>query len=602
MNEVIKKITEKYDQDPTRLIDILIDVQDDIGHIPNDSIPEIADVLGLSEVDVEQTLSFYHFFHQTPKGKYSIYLNDSAVAMMNGRTKVAEAFEKSFGVKFNGVTQDEKVGLFNTSCIGMNDQEPAAIINNVVFTNLTPFRAREIARNIKDGKPVEDMIWEGFGDGRNNTELLKTMVNNNIRKKGPILDKDYTPGNAITKVINESPVDLIEKIKDSNIRGRGGAGFPTGLKWQFCRQAEGTPKYIFCNADEGEPGTFKDRVILTERPRLLFEGMTLAAYAVGASQGILYLRYEYKYLQQYLENIIEEFREKNFLGKNIQGKEGFDFDIRIQFGAGAYVCGEESALIESAEGKRGEPRDRPPFPVEKGYLEKPTIVNNVETLCAAVKVVNRGADYWKSFGTNESTGTKLLSVSGDCRFPGVYEVQWGFTVSDILDMVGAEDPQAVQVGGPSGALIAPNEFDRLVCYSDLSTGGSLIILGKQRDLIRDIVLNFTDFFIEESCGSCVPCRSMTIMLKQKVEKILAGKGVSKDLDDIVDWSKKMKANRCGLGHTAANPILTSLQNFRYLYEGMINKVKDYESSFDLAEAIKDSTEATGRKVKIEEVI
>ena len=288
------------------------------------------------------------------------------------------------------------------------------------------------------------------------------------------------------------------------------------------------------------------------------------------------------------------------MGKTIKGKHGFDFDIRIQFGAGAYVCGEESALIESAEGKRGEPRDRPPFPVEKGYLQKPTIVNNVETLCAVVKVMLSGAEWYKSFGTHDSTGTKLLSVSGDCRFPGVYEVEWGFTVNDILEMVGGDEPQAVQVGGPSGALIAPNEFDRTLCYSDLATGGSLIIVGKQRDLIRDIVLNFTDFFIEESCGSCVPCRSMTLMLKQKVEKILAGHGVAKDLDDIVSWSKKMKANRCGLGHTAANPILTSLQNFRYLYEGMINKVKDFDSSFDLLAAIQDSAEATGRKAIIKE--
>lgn len=600
MKQTVHKIVEKYSADTTRLMDILIDIQEEIGYLPKEVLEEIAHELNISEVDVEQTVSFYHFFHQTPKGKYSIYLNDSALAMMNGRAKVAETFEKVMGTKFGSVSDDGSVGLFNTSCIGMNDQEPAALINNVVFTNLTPFRVREIGKRIKEGKSVEELIWEGLGDGRNNTLSLRTMVHNNIRKKGPILDDNYTPGEALERVTKMTPEEVIDEVKSSNIRGRGGAGFPTGLKWQFCRNSAGEQKYIFCNADEGEPGTFKDRVILTERPRLIFEGMTIAGYAVGATQGILYLRYEYKYLQKYLESILAELRENNIIGKNIKGKEGFNFDIRIQFGAGAYVCGEESALIESAEGKRGEPRDRPPFPVEKGYLGMPTIVNNVETLCAISKAMLYGADWYKSFGTQESTGTKLLSVSGDCRFPGVYEVQWGFSVNDILDMVGAEDPQAVQVGGPSGSLIAPNQFDGLLCYSDLATGGSLIIIGKQRDLIRDIVLNFTDFFIEESCGSCVPCRTMTILLRKKVDKILAGNGVAKDLDDIVDWGKKMKANRCGLGHTAANPILTSLKNFRYLYEGMINRVKDFDSGFDLLAAIQDAAKVTGREAIIKE--
>jgi len=600
MNKVVKKVVEKYKSDATRLMDILIDIQEEVGYLPKSVVSEIADELQLSEVDVEQTISFYHFFHQTPKGKYSIYLNDSAVANMNGRNKVAETFEKTLGINFGSVTEDGSVGLFNTSCIGMNDQEPAAIINNVVFTNLTPFRVKKKKKRIKEGKTVKELIWEGYGDGRNNTPNLKTMVHNNIRKKGPILDDNYTPGEAVAKITTMTPEEVIDEVKSSNIRGRGGAGFPTGLKWQFCRNAEDDQKYVFCNADEGEPGTFKDRVILTERPRLIFEGMTIAGYAVGATQGILYLRYEYKYLQQYLECILEELRTNNIIGKNIKGKEGFNFDIRIQFGAGAYVCGEESALIESAEGKRGEPRDRPPFPVEKGYLQKPTLVNNVETLCAIAKVMLYGAQWYRQFGTNESTGTKLLSVSGDCRFPGVYEVQWGFSVNDILDMVGAEDPQAVQVGGPSGSLIAPNQFDSCLCYSDLATGGSLIIIGKQRDLIKDVVLNFTDFFIEESCGSCVPCRVMTVMLKKKVEKILAGNGVAKDLDDIVDWGKKMKANRCGLGQTAANPILTSLHNFRYLYEGMINRVKNFDSGFDLLAAIQDAADVTGRKAIIRE--
>lgn len=596
MKNVISKITEKYKKDKTRLMDILIDVQSEFGFIPPHSVTEIAEDLQMSEVDVEQTISFYHFFSLTPTGKYNIYLNNSAVALMMGRAEVAATFEKELGIKFGQVTPDGLVGLYETSCIGMNDQEPAAIINNLVFTKLTPFRVKEILRDIKEGKKVEQMFSASYGDGMNASQLVKSVVSNNIRKIGPILDKDYKPGEAIDKIAHISPQQVIDEVKKSGIRGRGGAGFPTGVKWEFCRNAEGEKKYIFCNADEGEPGTFKDRVILTELPRLLFEGMVIAGYAVGATEGILYIRYEYKYLQQYLENILEKAREANYLGKNIVGKKGFDFDIRIQFGAGAYVCGEESALIESAEGKRGEPRDRPPFPVEKGYLDMPTVVNNVETLCSVVKVILRGGEWYKSLGTKESTGTKLLSISGDCRYPGVYEVVWGFSIKDILDMVGStlSDVQAVQVGGPSGAIIAPNEFNRILGYEDLATGGSLIIFNKHRDILNDVVMNFTEFFIEESCGSCSTCRIVPPILKKKLEKILNAHGVAQDVEEMTEWGKILKASRCGLGQTAANPILSSIKNFRHLYDDKIQKNKVFDSGFDLSQAVKESCEATGR--------
>jgi [NiFe] hydrogenase diaphorase moiety large subunit len=513
---------------------------------------------------------------------------------MMGRRSIARTFEAEAGCKFGETTPDQLIGLYNTSCIGMNDQEPAAIINGKVFTKLTPFRVKEIMRDIKSGKAVEEMYSASLGDGMNSSELIHSVVNNNIRKIGPILEEDYKVGKAIKKVIKQKPEEIIEEIKKSNIRGRGGAGFPTGLKWELCRKSEGEKKYIFCNADEGEPGTFKDRVILTERPRLLLEGMVVAGYATGANEGILYVRHEYKYLEQYLEQIIQKAREKNYLGKDICGKAGFDFDIRIQFGAGAYVCGEESALIESAEGKRGEPRDRPPFPVEKGYMDQPTVVNNVETLCAVIKIINKGSEYYRSFGTKESSGTKLLSISGDCRYQGVYEVEWGFNVNDILDMAGATDVQAVQVGGPSGSLIAPNDFNRILGYEDLSTGGSLIIFNTTRDLLKDVVLNFTEFFIEESCGSCSTCRMIPVLLRQKLLKILNARGIQKDLEDMEQWSKVLKASRCGLGQTAANPVLSSLKNFRPLYNQMIQKGKDFDEGFDLREAVKEASEATNR--------
>jgi [NiFe] hydrogenase diaphorase moiety large subunit len=596
MKTGVQKILEKYGKDKTRLMDILIDTQTEFGFIPRDITVQIADELGMSEVDVDQTISFYHFFSQKPTGKYHIFLNNSAVANMMGREDVANAFMKELGIKFGEVTPDGLVGLFETACIGMNDQEPAAIINNQIFTRLTPFRAKEIVRDIREGKNVADMFVQDYGDGENRSELIKSVVSNNIRKIGPILERTFTAGQAIEKLVKMTPEQVIDEVKKSNMRGRGGAGFPTGLKWEFCRNAAGEKRYILCNADEGEPGTFKDRVILTERPRLLFEGMVIAGYAVGAAEGILYIRHEYKYLQAYLESILQKARDANYLGKNILGKKGFNFEIRIQFGAGAYVCGEESALIESAEGKRGEPRDRPPFPVEKGYLDMPTVVNNVETLCSVVKVVLNGGDWYKSFGTSESTGTKLLSVSGDCKFPGVYEVVWGFSIDDILDMVGAhrDDVLAVQVGGPSGAIIAENEFKRILGYEDLATGGSLIIIGKNRDILNDIVLNFMDFFIDESCGSCSTCRILPTLLRNKLLKILNARGVKQDIDDMIEWGKILKASRCGLGQTAANPILSSIKNFRYLYDEKIQRNKEYDTGFDLGLSVKESCLVTGR--------
>jgi len=576
----LEAILTKYNNDPTRLMDILIEVQIQCGCVSEKVVKVIAKAINYSSVDVVQTLSFYHFLSQTPTGKYAVYLNDSAVAEMMGRAEIAKAFEEEVGCKFGSVSEDGNIGLFNTSCIGMNDQEPSAIINQRVFTKLTKEKVTKIVKGMKNDLDVEDLVG--------------TDVQSNILKQGPILTKDSNLGEAIKKAVSMRPEDVIEEIKQSNLRGRGGAGFPTAMKWRFCRDAEGEKHYVFCNADEGEPGTFKDRVILTERPELLFAGMTIAGYAIGSDEGILYLRYEYKFMEKSLEEVLSKLREEGLLGKDVAGEKGFNFDIRIQFGGGAYICGEESALLESAEGKRGEPRDRPPFPVVKGYLQQPTAVNNVETLCAVAKIMHKGAKWYRSLGTLDSTGSKLISVSGDCEKPGIYEIEWGFTVNDVLKMVGATDIQAVQVGGPSGNCVAPNEFDRKLAYEDLSTGGSLIVIGNKRDLLKDIVLNFTEFFVEESCGSCVPCRALTVQYKNKLEKILRGNGIAEDIDQMLAWENVMKSNRCGLGHTAANPIISTIKNFRELYEERLNKDTDYVSEFNLDAAVQEYCEAANR--------
>ncbi len=595
MKDKVQDIIKKYQEDRTRLMDILTDIQAEFQCIPAEAVETIARHLGMSKTDVEQTLSFYHFFTNEPTGKYTVYLNDSVVAKMKGRDEIAKAFEEEAGIAFGAVTEDGMIGLFNTADIGMNDQEPAALINGVPFTNLTTSRVKEIVAGFRAGKDVNDMIGP-LGDGMNADDRVKSMVMNNCTKKsGSVLCLEYETGSALKRAVNITREAVIEMVKNSNLRGRGGAGFPAGLKWEFCRKSNGDVNYLVCNADEGEPGTFKDRVLLTEMPEQLFEGMAIAGYAINAQEGFLYLRGEYLYLKDYLEDVLQKMRENNLLGNKILGVDGFNFDIRIQMGAGAYVCGEESALIESMEGKRGEPRNRPPFPVQAGYHDKPTVVNNVETLSNVVKIILHGADWFKAIGTGESAGTKVLSISGDCKKPGVYEVEYGMTVNEMLEMVGATSVQAVQVAGPSGVCIGSDKFNQSISFEELPTGGAMIVIGKDRDLLKEVVLNYMDFFIDESCSSCAPCRSLTVILKNKLIRLLDGYGTSNDIDELYSWCKYMKqANRCGLGQTAANPIMTTIENFRPLYEALVKTDEDYVSEFDMDKAVAASCKYVDR--------
>lgn len=598
LQESVHSTAEKYEKDPKRMLDIIRDVQDKLGCISKEAIDAIAGELDVAPVDVEGVATFYHFFSAKPVGKYAVYLNDGVVAKMKGRDVIAKAFEKEAGAKFGSISSDGLIGLFDTSCIGMSDQEPAAIINGVVFTSLTEAKVKELVAGMKNGKDVGSLVTK-YGDGQNSSELVKSMVVNNIRRKGDVLFAPFTKGSAVKKAASMQPADIVEEIKKSNIRGRGGAGFPVGMKWDFTAKSQANKKYIICNADEGEPGTFKDRVILTELPHLLFEGMAVAGYAIGADEGLVYLRAEYAYLKNYLENVLEQLRKENIIGKDIAGKKGFNFDLRIVLGAGAYVCGEESALMESAEGRRGQPRNRPPFPAQKGYLGKPTAVNNVESLCTCAVILVNGAEWFKTMGTVQSKGTKLLSISGDCENPGVYEVEFGITIQNILETVGGRDAIAVQVGGPTGTCVSKKDFGRRICYDDLSTGGSVIVIGPNRDLL-EIVNSFMDFFVLESCGWCTPCRAGNVIIKNKLEKIISGHASKKDLSELEEWCNIVKTmSRCGFGTASPNIVLTTIKNFPEVYEAKLKEEVNYNTAFDLLSAVKLSCETVGRIPKLE---
>ncbi len=369
------------------------------------------------------------------------------------------------------------------------------------------------------------------------------------------------PGEGLAKALAMSRVEIIDTVRDSKLKGRGGAGFPTGIKWNFAAAEKHPRKYIICNADEGEPGTFKDRLILTEYADLVLDGMTIGARAMNAALGLIYLRAEYGYLRSRLEEAIHARREAGLLGVDIGGIKGFDFDIMVAMGAGAYVCGEETALIESLEGFRGEPRNRPPFPVVSGFLSRPSVVNNVETLAWVSCIFAKGVDWFKSVGTDLSTGHKLFSVSGDCERPGVYEFPFGITVGELLKEVGGEDAKAVLIGGASGRCVPRSQFERRLAFEDIPTGGSVVVFGPGRDMLA-IAHNLLDFFVDESCGQCTPCRLGNGKLLEGVEMLQAGTCTLEYLNDLKALANTMQvAAKCGLGQTSSVAFLSILEHF-----------------------------------------
>lgn len=598
LESFITKVCKSNNNDPSLMMNICIAVQKEFGCVSDEAMDLIAKQTNTHRIEVESVVSFYAFLSKVKKGKFVIRLCNDIIDQMQGCEKVAKSFENELGIKFGQTTEDGMFTLEYAPCIGLCDQAPAALVNDVPVTYLSSDKAVEVINTLKKTGD-ESKLTHRVGDGNNANSLVHVMVHNGIRRKGLVIFDDERAGDGLKKALSMSPVEVIREVKTARLRGRGGAGFPTGMKWEFTRGAEGDEKYVLCNADEGEPGTFKDRAILTERPGLMFEGMTIAGYAIGAKEGVVYLRGEYAYLTKFLEEVIEKRKAAGLLGKDIMGKKGFDFDIRIQLGAGAYICGEETSLISSCEGLRGDPKNRPPFPAQKGYKGKPTTVNNVETFCCVTRIMDRGSTWFAEVGSEGSPSNKLLSVSGDCQSPGIYEHPFGIKVTDLLKEVGAEDAKAVQIGGPSGQLIGPADYDRIICYDDLATGGSVMVFGPERNLL-DVVDYFMEFFIEESCGYCTPCRAGNVLLKERLDRIRKGKGQPGDIEYLVNLGETIEnASRCGLGQTSPNPILSSIKNFREEYEKMISGESDgMIPEFDIHEAIGTASEIAGRDSEI----
>ncbi|MEO9528065.1 NAD(P)H-dependent oxidoreductase subunit E [Roseibium sp.] len=591
----IAAICAAFGNDRHRMLDILREVQDHYHCIAPSIMDMVAEETGLTRIEVEGVASFYSFLSLTPKGRVTIRLCDDIVDRFAGVDQVAAVFEEVLGIRIGETSADGAFSLEYTPCIGMCDQAPAAMMNDVVLTRLTPETARSAAEALKAGTGPEQLVSARF-DTLTPHEQACRMVDNNIRHAGEVLLGPVPAEAGLEKAVRMTPALIVSAIEDSGLRGCGGAGFTTGRKWRFAAAERAEKRFVICNADEGEPGTFKDRVLLTERPNLLIEGMTIAARAVGASDGILYLRGEYVYLRDLLEQVLEERRRRGLLGKGILGIKGFDFDIRLQLGAGAYICGEEGALISSCEGLPGEPKTRPPFPVNRGYLGHPTVVNNVETFCHAARIVDKGAAWFHAMGTEGSHGTKLFSICGDCLNPGIYELAYGHTVREVLDMAGGGDAAAVQVGGPSGAMIARDSFDRRLTFDDLATGGAIIVFNGQRNIL-EIVEYYMSFFVHESCGYCTPCRVGNVFLQKAIAKFRKGLANPEDIDYLKDLSGTIiETSRCGLGMTSPNPILSTLQNFPLVYSAMTKPNKDgIRDSFDIQSAIDGARKIAKRR-------
>ncbi|MCU0404610.1 MAG: NAD(P)H-dependent oxidoreductase subunit E [Chitinophagaceae bacterium] len=563
----------------THMMDRLWELQLANGYIRDEDIKNLSDEFNLSSIEIEGVVSFYHFFHRKPTGKYTIYLNNSIVADHKGFQRVKETFERETGATFGSVDRTGTFGLFLTPCIGLSDHEPSALINFHPFTHLNAIRVKDTISALRRGLDV-DMLCDSPSD--------------NLRyapAPGSVFFKSFEPGMVLEKASVLGSDGILDEMKKAELSGRGGAYYPTWKKWLAAKNAQGDTRYVVCNADEGEPGTFKDRVLMNTRPETLLEGMLLCGYTIQAPHGIIYLRGEYRWLLPKLQAAIDKYRKAGLLGKDCGGIKGFDFDIRVQMGAGSYVCGEETALLESLEGKRGEPRTKWFFPVEKGYLQQPTVINNVETFCAAARIIEMGSEAWCQLGIPGSPGVKLLSVSGDCKLPGIYEIEWGMTVAELLELCEADDPMYIQISGPSGECISIKDKYRrismldLLARKDIRSGGSIMVFNKSRDLVK-VLLNFSEFFKSESCGICTPCRAGNFIIQRKLERLDLGLANEKDLEELKNWGMIMKnTSRCGLGKTATNSLIFAMDKFSDYFKARLDK--DYNGlnlKFDLEAA------------------
>ncbi|MGQ9617560.1 MAG: NADH-quinone oxidoreductase subunit NuoF [Candidatus Aminicenantia bacterium] len=503
-----------------------------------------------------------------------------------GSLKLLEALRKAAKGK------EEKIEIKETGCHGFCSAEPNVVIfpGEIFYKNLKPEHAELIISAVLKGEILEELTYHDDGKFYHRLSEIPFYTDQKrlLLKDNPLIDptsiEDYIAlggYSSLSKVLSMEPDAIIEEIKKSGLRGRGGAGFPTGRKWEIVRKQKSDVKYIICNADEGDPGAYMDRSLLEGNPHLVIEGMIIGGYAIGATEGWVYVRDEYPLAVKNVTKAIEDARKLGLLGNNIL-ETSFSFDIKIARGAGAFVCGEETALIASIEGKRGIPRQRPPYPAQKGLFGKPTNINNVETWGNVTRIIEKGSKWYESIGTETSKGTKIFSLVGKVKNTGLVEVPMGISINDLIYKVGGgaqngKKIKAVQIGGPSGGCIPSELFHLTIDYESLTSAGAIMgsggmIVMDESTCMVDVAKYFTNFLQDESCGKCVSCREGTQRMYEILTEITEGRGTEEHLALLEELGNIVKdASLCGLGQTAPNPVLSTLRNFREEYEAHIKE-------------------------------
>jgi NADH-quinone oxidoreductase subunit F len=537
-----------------------------IGWLPESVAAEVGRALGVPLADVHGVIDFYEMFSRQPLGRTVVRVCSGPVCALSGAGAIADAVCRHLTIETGEVSSDGAFTVEHAPCLGLCDHAPALLVNELALGHARPDQAAAICA-AKGERPVSFV----GGDIRRLTP--------HCGRGHPTSFADYTAGGGyagLKKCLMLTADEVLAQVKASGLVGRGGAAFPTGIKWEAAAKAAGEPKYIVCNADESEPGTFKDRILMEEEPQRILEGMIIAAYAVGARTGYVYVRGEYPYAFEVMGRAVDEARQAGAIGRNIFGS-GLDFDIEMRLGAGAYICGEETALLESIEGKRGFPRIKPPFPTTEGLFGKPTVINNVETFCNVPLILARGASEYRKIGTVNSPGPKLFCVSGHIERPGLYEVAFGVTLRHLLfDLAGGlkhgRKLQAVLLGGAAGAFATEKELDVILSFEQMSAAalplgsGAVMVFDNSADM-RDLLKRLAHFFAVESCGKCYPCQLGARRQHEILARAATGTPLAGDRERLIDVGGTMiDASLCGLGQTAPTAVLSAMKLWPELFD------------------------------------
>ena len=592
-----EKLQNAYPVKRSALIPMLMYAQDEFGYITEDLIHEIARRLDLHPVQVEETLQYYSMLHRRPVGKHHVQVCTNVACMLRGGTELLEHAKKRLEIGYRETTKDGMFSLEEVECIGACTGAPAMQVNYDFYESVTTRNFDRLIEELDKGQhPAPVPITSGALHERNNLETPLISKRWGIQDSHKI-DVALQLGayQALDKALKQfTPEQLIDEVKKSNLRGRGGAGFSTGMKWSFVPKNSPKPKYVICNADESEPGTCKDRPLMEMDPHQLIEGIIIAGRAIDAHRGFIYIRGEYRYVLDIVETAIEEAYSRGYLGKNILGS-GFDFDLLIHTGAGAYECGEESALMESLEGKRGNPRIKPPFPAVVGLYGCPTIINNVETLSSVPAIILEGGEAYANRGTPKNGGTRLLCVAGHVNKPGIYEIPLGMNMKKFLEEVaggvrGGKKLKAIIPGGSSCPLFKADEIDIAMDYDTVAKAGSMLGSGgmvviDEDTCMVDMARRIMHFYAHESCGWCIPCREGTAWLRKMLDRFHAGYGRVEDIDLMNELSKNMLGRTfCPLGDAAAMPTISIVTKFRSEFEDHLQGKCAYKSAEALLSA------------------